>query len=84
MRGQEPAKRALTIAAAGAMETAACLAAFAGNRLPPTPNLTLDTVDPECVGLDHIVAGGLIQDHLRMAGSNDLALLCVRASSLST
>lgn len=47
-----------TIAAAGAMETAACLASMAHDRLPPTPNLTLDAVDPECQGLDHVVAGG--------------------------
>lgn len=47
-----------TIAAAGAMEVAACLAAMASDRLPPTPNLTLDAVDPECVELDHIVGSG--------------------------
>lgn len=47
-----------TIAAAGAMEAAACFAAMAKDRLPPTLNLTLDAVDPECIGLDHVVDGG--------------------------
>lgn len=47
-----------TIAAAGAMEAAACLAAMAGDLLPPTPNLTPDAIDPDCRGLDHIVGRG--------------------------
>jgi 3-oxoacyl-[acyl-carrier-protein] synthase II len=43
-----------TIAAAGALEMAACLGAIAKNALPPTPNLSPETVDPECHGLDHV------------------------------
>lgn len=46
-----------TIAAAGALEMAACLGAFAKDALPPTPNLSPETVDPECRGLDHVFPG---------------------------
>ena len=48
-----------TIAAAGAFEVAACLAAIAKDRIPPTSSLhSLDAVDPECRGLDHVLQGG--------------------------
>lgn len=48
-----------TIAAAGAFEVAACLAAIARDRIPPTSSLTsLDAVDAECRGLDHVLQGG--------------------------
>lgn len=45
------------IAAAGALEAAACLAAMARDALPPTPNLDAAGVDPECAGLDHVTGG---------------------------
>ena len=48
-----------TIAAAGAFEFAACLAAIQRKRIPPTSSLhRLEDVDPECGGLDHVTAGG--------------------------
>lgn len=48
-----------TIAAAGAFEFAACLAAIAKDRIPPTSSLVApEDVDPECAGLDHVVSGG--------------------------
>ncbi len=42
------------VAAAGAIETAVCLAAFALDRLPPTANLDAASVDPDCGGLGHL------------------------------
>ena len=45
------------VAAAGAMEVAACLAAFERNAIPATLNLdSPDDVDPEAKGLDHVIA----------------------------
>jgi 3-oxoacyl-[acyl-carrier-protein] synthase II len=43
-----------TIAAAGAMEVATCLAAIALGALPPTPNLESSAIAADCEGLDHI------------------------------
>jgi 3-oxoacyl-[acyl-carrier-protein] synthase II len=40
------------ICAAAAIETLACIAAFEHGAIPPTINL--DSLDPECAGLNHV------------------------------
>jgi 3-oxoacyl-[acyl-carrier-protein] synthase II len=74
------------LGAAGAIEAIATVLALREQALPPTANLTPDTLDPACAGVDHVFAGrrgvplrAALSNSFAFGGSN--AVLAFRAVS---